>query len=180
MNLPTICNSSKKLRISYLSLINHMARIDGQLDEKEISLLKKMILKFCLRDQDSKQIFTNKDFSKEQIDKTFDQLKKDNLHYSFILDLIAMALADGVILQPEKIMLAQISGLLGLTNDEFYNLINFSQATSKIESNVCIDPMYQYVIDMFFVWIKNKKVTLYQETTLSINNKVDAFLKYDL
>ena len=91
-----------------------------------------------------------------------------------------MALADGVILQPEKIMLAQISVLLGLTKDEFYNLINFSQATSKIKLNVCIDPMYQYVIEMFFVWVKNKKVTLYQETTLSINDKVDAFLKYDL
>ena len=180
MNLPTICDSRKKLRISYLSLINYMARIDGQLDKKEISLLRKMILKFCLLDQDSKKIFTNKEFSKKQINKIFCQLKKDNLHYSFILDLIAMALADGVILQPEKIMLAQISVLLGLTKDEFYNLINFSQATSKIKLNVCIDPMYQYVIEMFFVWVKNKKVTLYQETTLSINDKVDAFLKYDL
>ena len=75
MNLPTICDSRKKLRISYLSLINYMARIDGQLDKKEISLLRKMILKFCLLDQDSKKIFTNKEFSKKHykahVDKPF-------------------------------------------------------------------------------------------------------------
>jgi uncharacterized tellurite resistance protein B-like protein len=180
MNLPTICDSSKKLRISYLTLINYMAGIDGQLDNKEISLLRNMIQKFSLSEQDSKKIFIEQKFSKNQIDKIFSHIKKDNLHYSFILDLIAMASADGVILQPEKLMLAQISGLIGLTNDEFYNLINFSQATSNIKLDGCIDPMYQYVITLFFDWVKNKKVILFQETTLAIDDKVDAFLKNDL
>ncbi len=180
MNLPTICDSSKKLRISYLTLINYMASIDGQFDEKEIGLLRKMILKFSLSEKDSKKIFVEQKFSKKQIDKTFSHLKKDNLHYSFILDLIAMASADGIILQPEKLMLAQISGLIGLTNDEFYNLINFSQATSNIELNDCIDPMYEYVITLFFDWVKNKNVILFQETTLAVDNKVDIFLKNDL
>lgn len=169
-----------KTRLKYLSLVGYMARIDGQLDEEEIALLKKMSNRFKMSQAHQKQIFSEQTFSKQQIEVVFNELKEKNLQYSFILDLITMAIADGIILEPERLMLAQISGLIGLKHEEFHNLINFAQATSNLAEGGNSDPMFQYVIEMFFKWARNKDVRLYKQTTFAINDKVDAYLKEDL
>ncbi len=180
MRLPDICRTSIKTRLKYLSLVGYMARIDGQLDEKEISLLKKMSNRFQMSEPQEELIFSDKTFSEQEIEKIFIELKEKNLQYSFILDLITMAIADGIILESERMMLAQISGLIGLQPEEFHNLVNFAQATSNLAEGGNSDPMFQYVIDMFFQWARNKDVKLYKQTTFAINDKVDAYLKEDL
>lgn len=180
MKLPDINRTSLKTRMKYLSLVSYMARIDGQLDDAEINLLKKMASRFNLSPDQQEGILAEKDYSESEIEEIFVELKTNKLQYSFILDLIAMAIADGVIMEPERLMLAQISGLIGLEHEEFHNLINFAQATSNLDEDDHNDPMYQYVIDMFFVWARSKDVKLYKQTTFAINEKVDASLKNDL
>lgn len=180
MRLPDICRTSKKIRLKYLSLVGYMARIDGQLDEEEISLLKKMSNRFQMSKEQEKAIFSDQTFSEKEIETIFGELQDKNLQYSFILDLIAMAIADGIILEPERLMLAQISGLIGLQPEAFHNLVNFAQATSNLAEGGNHDPMFQYVVDMFFQWARNKDVKLYKQTTFAINDKVDAYLKEDL
>ncbi len=163
--------------MKYLSLIAHMARIDGKFDRNEIALLKKMATQFEMSDKHKDQIFAKQSFSNKQIKAIFQDLKENNLHYSFILDLIAMAIADGVILDQERMMLTQIASLIGLRHEEFHKLINFAQATSNIDDDNHTDPMFQYVIDMFFLWARQKDVKLYKQTTFALNEKVDASLK---
>ncbi|MBU2644918.1 TerB family tellurite resistance protein [bacterium] len=180
MRLPDICRTSIKTRLKYLSLVGYMARIDGKLDKEEIGLLKKMSKRFQMSEEHQKIIFSEQTFSDQQIEEIFAELKEKQLQYSFILDLIAMAIADGIILEPERLMLAQISGLIGLQHEAFHNLVNFAQATSNLSEDKNSDPMYQYVIDMFFTWARNKDVKLYKQTTFAINDKVDAYLKEDL
>jgi len=180
MRLTDICRTSNKIRLKYLTLVGYMARIDGQLDEEEISLLKKMCGRFQMSEEDVKQVFSDQTFSEREIEAIFEELKEKGLQYSFILDLIAMAIADGIILEPERLMLAQISGLIGLKPEEFHNLVNFAQATSNLAEEGNSDPMFQYVIDMFFKWARNKDVKLFKQTTFAINEKVDAYLKKDL
>ena len=180
MRLPDICRTSIKTRLKYLSLVGYMARIDGQLDDEEIALLRKMSIRFEMSEKHQKQIFSDQTFSEKQIEVVFNELKEKNLQYSFILDLIAMAIADGIILEPERLFLSQISGLVGLKHEEFHNLMNFAQATSNLAESGHSDPMFQYVIDMFFKWARNKDVKLYKQTTFAINDKIDAHLKEDL
>ncbi|NQU64934.1 MAG: TerB family tellurite resistance protein [SAR324 cluster bacterium] len=180
MRLPDICRTSIKTRLKYLSLVGYMARIDGQLDKEEVALLKKMSNRFQMSEKHEKQIFSEQTFSKQQIEEVFNELKEKDLQYSFILDMIAMAIADGIILEPERLMLAQISGLIGLKHEEFHNLINFAQATSNLTEEGNSDPMFQYVIEMFFKWARNKDVRLFRQTTFAINDKIDAYLKEDL
>ncbi len=91
-----------------------------------------------------------------------------------------MAIADGVILEPERMMLAQIAGLIGLPHEDFHNLINFIQATSNLDDDNHNDPMFQYVIDMFFQWARQKNVKLFKQTFFAINEHVDAALKKSL
>lgn len=180
MRLPDICRTNVKMRVQYLSLIGYMARIDGQLDDEEISLLQKMTDKFNISKKHHEQIFGDQTYTEKQIEEIFHDLKAKHLQYSFILDLIAMAIADGVILESERLMLAQITGLVGLKHEEFHNLINFAQATSSLKADNHTDPMFQYVIDMFFQWARKKEVRLFKQTTFAINERVDAALKNDL
>ena len=177
MRLPDISKKGIKIRAEYLSLIGYMARIDGEFDKKEVTLLRKMVTDFKISEKYKEQIFSKKPFTDQQIKETYNKLKSNNLHHSFILDLIAMALADGVILQTERMMLIQIAELIGLEHDEFHRLINFAQATSNLNEDNHNDPMYQYVIDLFFQWARHKDVKLYKQTTFALNEKVDAFLK---
>lgn len=180
MILPDINKKRTNLRVQYLSLIGHMARIDGKFDEKEKNLLKKMADRFQLSEKNKQLIFSQKKFDEKQINDTFQELKKNKLHYSFILDLISMAMADGIILEPERMMLSQVARLIGLKHEEFHNLINFVQATSNLNDDNHNDPMFQYVIEMFFEWARQRDVTLYKQTTFAINDKVDWLLKKDL
>ena len=180
MTLPSICESNEELRIQYLFLIKHMAKIDGHFDIDEITLLEKMASRFGISKSRYKEIFEEKDFSEQQVRSAFQNLKKDNLHYSFILDLITMAAVDGVILDAEKVMLSRIADLAGLNNYEFYNLINFVRVTSRINEGRKIDSIFQYVIDSFFEWVRKRKIVIFRETTLALNQKIDAQLKHDL
>jgi tellurite resistance protein len=180
MRLPDITNKKVKLRVQYLSLIGHMAKIDGTFDRTERSLLEKMTSRFKLSEKWKSQIFETNEFSDVQIKEIFEDLKENRLQYSFILDLIAMATADGIILEPERLMLSQISRLIGLKHEEFHSLINFAQATSNLNDDNHNDPMFQYVIEMFFKWARKKNVRLYKQTTFAINDNVDTLLKKDL
>ena len=126
------------------------------------------------------EIIERKDFSKKEINSAFCKFKEVDLHYSFILDLIAMAAADGVVLDSEKLLLAQIAKWIGLDNYEFYNLVYFVFVSSCIDKKGMIDPIFQYVIENFTQWVKRRKVAIYQETTLSTCQEVDSHLKRGL
>jgi uncharacterized tellurite resistance protein B-like protein len=181
MKLPDICQTGQDIRAQYLALVGYMARIDGQLDDKEIALLKRMAVRFAISDRQQEQLFSNQTFSTKEIEAIFRTLQENQLQYSFILDLIVMAIADGVLQEAERLMLAHIAGLIGLQHEAFHNLINFAQATSSLDENGGhTDPMYQYVIEMFFHWARSSDVKLYQQTTFAINEKVDRALKKDL
>ena len=168
------------MRVQYLTLIGHMARIDGKFDKKEALLLQKMANQFKIAKKHHDAIFKKQEISNRKIKSIFNELKANQLHYSFILDLIAMATADGIILEPERLMLSQISRLIGLKHEEFHNLLNFAQATSSLNDDNHNDPMFQYVIEMFFRWARQKDVKLYKQTTFAINEKIDKTLKEDL
>ena len=180
MKLPDIRRKRVKLRVQYLSLIGYMARIDGNLDKQEIELLNKMVQQFQISKKHETTIFAKQDFNQAKIKTVFQDLKSNQLHYSFILDLIAMATADGIIMEPERLMLSHISRLIGLKHEEFHNLINFAQATSNLTEDNHDDPMYEYVIEMFFQWARQKDVKLYRQTTFAINDNIDTTLKMNL
>lgn len=180
MRLPDISKKTVKLRVQYLSLIGHMARIDGRFDQKEKALLRKMVAQFKISEKYTNEIFAEHLFDDQKIQEVFIDLKNNKLHHSFILDLIAMAIADGVILEEERMMLSQIAELIGLNHEEFHKLINFAQAASSLSDNEHNDPMFQYSIDMFFQWARQKDVKLYKQTTFALNEKVDDYLKTDL
>lgn len=180
MELVDITIKDLNSRIQYLSLIGHMARIDGELAEEEITLWNDMANRFDIPELHKEKIYFDRKYSEDEVEEVFQKLRNQDLHYSFFLDLLAMALVDGVILEEERLMLLHICELIGISHQSFHNLINFSQATASIDVESPIDSMFSYVIEMFFQWASQSHVTIYKQTTLAVDPKVDKYLKEGL
>lgn len=180
MRLFDITKHSLKARVLYLDLISHMAQVDGSLEKVELAHLRFLLGSFEVPEKYHSGIIANTSYQPEQITVAFEDLKQRKLHYSFFLDLVVMAMADGVLQDAEKRFLAQIRNLIQIPAVDFHNLINFAQTTGSLDLNAVIDPMYSYVIDGFFAWARHGQVKLYRQTAFALNPKVDAHLKANL
>ena len=180
MRLPNICNQPVKIRVIYLSLISYMARIDQTIDDEELRHLTTLSQRFSIPAKYQGQIFTDIALSPTEVESGFTELAERKLHYSFFLDLVVMAMADGVLMEEERIMLAQIQRLIQIPSVDMHNLLTFAQTTIGLDINVMVDPMYSYVIDNFFNWAGQSHVRLFKQTSFSINPKTDEYLKAQL
>ncbi len=180
MRLANINRISVKIRVKYLSLICYMARIDAELDPTEEAHLKKLISLFEVKPKYEAEIFALRDYSPAEIEQDFAELKEKGVAYSFLLDLIIMAMADGILLEEERLMLSHIINLLKLPAADYHNLINFAQSTSSLSLESMNDPMFSYVIDSFFSWGRQSQVKLFKQTSFAIDPKVDHYLKTEL
>ncbi len=180
MHLPDICRQPIKIRVVYLSLISYMARIDQAIDETELRHLTDLVTRFQIPAKYKGQIFTEVDLSAKEVDEGFMRIAERKLQYSFFLDLIVMAMADGVLMEEERKMLAQIQKLIQISSVDMHNLVTFAQTTLGLDPNAMIDPMYSYVIDNFFNWARQAQVKLFKQTSFSINPQMDEYLKAQL
>ena len=180
MNLADITEKKPEIRATYLRLISHMASVDGDLDEKELKHLKGLTEAFQIPEKYQEEIFQEGTLSKSEVEEGFVALKKEHMEYSFFLDLINMAMADKVLMEEERRMLAHIQSLIGISSVDFHNLMNFAQTTISVDLNAVIDPMYSYVIENFFGWARQGHVTLFRQTSFAVEPKVDEYLKGQL
>ena len=158
MRLSDITKHSLKARVLYLDLISLMAQVDGSLDKVELEHLHFLLQSFQVPEKYHARIVAKSEYQPEQISSAFEDLKQRKLHYSFFLDLMVMAMADGVLQEEEKRFLAQIRNLIQIPAVDFHNLLNFAQTTGSLDLNSVIDPMYSYVIDGFFSWARRKDI----------------------
>lgn len=180
MKLKDIRKTPISTRIAYLKLIAQMAAIDNNLEGNELELLERMITRFEIKENDRQTILRRQIIPEEEFNSMIKELKAKKLHYSFMMDLIAMAVVDGIIMDTERILLAQVMELLNIHTEEFHNLLNFAQIVSHASTDYPIDPMYSSVINMVLRWAKSKNVHLYQQTTFAIAEEIDIELKEQL
>ena len=180
MRLANIFNKSIKLRVKYLNLLCYMARIDGDLDEVEKSHLTSMTAHFEISQKYQDQIFATINYSEAEIADIFNDFTKHGVAYSFLLDLIVMALADGVLQEEERLVLAHIVKLIKLPAADYHNLINFAQSTNSLNLETMVDPMFSYVIDSFFSWGRQSHVKLFRQTSFAVDPKINLYLKNKL
>ena len=180
MRLANISNKSIKLRVKYLNLLCYMARIDAELDEVEKGHLTSMTAHFEIKQKYHDQVFEIVDYSQSEIADIFGDFTKQGVAYSFLLDLIVMAMADGVLMEEERLMLAHIVKLIQLPAADYHNLINFAQSTNSLNLESMVDPMFSYVIDSFFSWGRQSHVKLFRQTSFAVDPKIDLYLKNKL
>jgi len=180
MNLADITQVAVNSRFLYLQMVGHMASVDGNLDDSELELLTNMIHRFELSQEMEAELLKLPRLSDEQIKDGFNEIQSENLQYSFILDLIIMAMADGFLHDAERVYLAKINDWIKIPRADFHNLIYFAQTATMIEDTKNIDPMLQYVIDNFYLWARQSHINLFHQTHFAKSESVDQYLKNEL
>ena len=180
MNLPDIALAPKYSREVYFSLLTHMAHVDENLDESEVELLKSEAKRLGLNESDAKTIMARGKMDESEVDRGFDAIRKERMEYSFLLDLIFMAMADGFLHDNERVYLAKINDRVAVSRADFHSLVYFAQSSLGVKSPDEIDPMVEYMIENFFRWARQDHVRLYRQTTFALNEEVDLFLKNEL
>ena len=180
MNLPDITDTSKDIRLLYFQMISHMANVDQDLDESEIALLRSEVVRLGLTESEGETIIAQGSLDEETIKRGFTSIKEARLEYSFLLDLIFMAMADGLLHDAERVYLAKINDWVSIPRADFHSLVYFAQSSLNVESPEDIDPMVDYMIQNFFRWARQEHVQLYQQTTFALNQEVDQYLKNEL
>src|SRR3989339_1173445 len=154
MNLADITRVPEEIRFLYLRLVSHMASVDGELAESELALLNNMIVKFKIPKKHQKTILGSTALTEAEVKSGFEELRTNQLHYSFLLDLIIMAMADGYLHDAEKVFLAKVNDWVKIPRAEFHNLIYFAQSAASVGDTSNIDPILSYVFENFFRWAR--------------------------
>jgi len=180
MNLADINQVAVNSRFLYLQMVGYMASVDGDLDHSELELLTEMIQSLQLPEDLATEVLKLPRLDDDQLKSGFEQIQSENLQYSFVLDLIIMAMADGFLHDAERVYLAKVNDWVKIPRADFHNLVYFAQTANSIVDPKNIDPMAQYVIDNFFLWARQSHINLFQQTHFAQNESIDQYLKNEL
>jgi len=180
MKLSDIRKTPMISRVNYLKLVAHMASIDGSTEGGELDLIQRMADRFEVKELAKKQIMEMNRLAENEITLMIKDLKAKKLQYSFLMDSIAMAVVDGVVMDSERLLLSRMLDQLDINIEVFHNLLNFAQIVSQASADYPIDPMYSSAINIVLQWGRQRKIKLFQQTTFAISEVIDAELKMQL
>ncbi len=186
---PDICGYSWQKRRDYLVLVAAVAAADGELHADELSLiaavamadddlhpdelalLERWIAQFRLGPQSRKAVLAivrrKVHPNCEAIER---RLGRSDLRYSLMLDLMSMAMADGVLMDKEIHMLRGISRNLAVDPFDFNILIEFVHAAHQAAQLSNPEPLYEHNIESAFELLAKKKVRLFPHTLLCVSS----------
>lgn len=181
MTLLNICDVvSLENRVKYLSLLCRMASVDGKISQDELMFLKYKVDQFQIPSDRESDICNSANYIELDCNSVFNDLKENELEYSFFMDLIAMAMVDGVVMESERELLLRVLNRTKLSLEEYHNMINFAQVVIYSSADYPIDPMYSSIIEMQFHWLTQNKIKLFWQTTFAFAVEIDMKLKHQL
>ena len=160
-------------RRDYLMLVAAVAVIDEELHPDELALLNRWMDQFKLPPKSReavKGILDRKPLARPAVEY---RLSKTNLVYSLMLDLMGMAMADGVLMDNEIHLLRGIARNLEIDPIHFNILIEFIHSAHQASQLDNPEPLYEHNIDSAFKLMKAKKVRLFAHTLLCVSS--DSF-----
>jgi len=176
--MPNIARYPFQERCDYLMLVAAVAASDGYVNPDELTLLRSWMDSFELSDkgrQEVMEVIQNQPLSLESIQK---RLAKSELVFSVILDMMGMAMADGVLMDKEIALLRDVSQQLKITKRDFDILIEFVHSAHQASTLRNPEPLYEHNIDSAFTLMRKRKVRLFPHTLLCATSpEYDQHLK---
>jgi hypothetical protein len=106
------------------------------------------------------------------------RLARTDLACSILLDMMGMAMADGVLMDNEILLLQGVAEALGVDPIQFDVLIEFVHSTHQAAQLTNPEPLYEHNIEAAFQLLKKHRVRLFPHTLLCVSNpRYDAELK---
>lgn len=177
-NLPKISDYSWQRRRDYLMLVAAVAAADGKLHKYEAQLLDRWFEDFNLPPKSREAVMG---VAKKKLDnqhKIEKRLGKTDLAYSLILDMMGMAMADGVLKDKEIALLRGVADSLDVDPIHFNILIEFVHSAHQASKLNSPEPLYEHTIESAFELLMEQKVRLFDHTLLCVSSeKADHQLK---
>ena len=153
-------------RTDYLLLVAAVAAVDGVLPKEERVLLDRWIEDFRLPPKGRDKVKAAARREHLGLDKIQRRLAKTDLIYSLMLDMMGMAMVDGVLLDKEVDLLAEVAGNLKINPVDFDILIEFVHSSHQASLLSNPEPLYEHNIDSAFQLLRKRKVRLFPHTLL--------------
>ncbi len=165
--MPNMSDLPVDTRKEYLMLVASIASSDGTLDPKENSLLKRWIKDFELDESQGKKIM---DIAQQEElgnrDKIEKRMSDSGLTVSLMLDLMGMAMADGVLADEEIDLLRSVSQSLDMPATDFNIYLEFVHSAHQQATLPSPEPLFDHNIETAFKMMKSKNIQLYAHTLL--------------
>lgn len=88
-------------RAAYMKVVAYLAAVDGNLSSEEVYLLREMCVRYVLGPEMRGAVLAATVMDHAELGTTLERLATTDLKYSLLLDMCAVAYADGVILEVE-------------------------------------------------------------------------------
>ncbi len=154
----------------YLTLVAAVAASDGALHPDELALLEKWMAQFALAEKSRQVVLAAAKQVPPPLDAIKRRLAKTDLVYSLMLDMMGMAMADGVLMDQEILLLKEVAASLRLDPLDFGILIEFVHSAHQASLLNNPEPLYEHSIDCAFQLLRKKKVRLFPHTLLCVSS----------
>ena len=162
----------------YLTLVAAVAASDGALHPDELALLEKWMSQFALPEKSRQVVLAAAEQESLPLDAIKRRLANTDLVYSLMLDMMGMAMADGVLMDEEILLLNEVAGSLRLDPLDFGILIEFVHSAHQASLLNNPEPLYEHSIDCAFQLLHQRKVRLFPHTLLCVSSpEYDRHLK---
>ena len=167
--LPDILEYPWQKRRDYLILVAAVAAADNTLHKSELLLLEEWLKAFKLSDKSREKVLAvARGKFKPNRPSVERSLANSGLAYSLLLDLMGMAMADGVLMDKEIALLRGIAHNLKVDAIAFNILIEFVHAVYQSTTLDNPEPLYEHSIESAFDLLRKNKVQLFRHTLLCV------------
>lgn len=168
--LVDITRYSWQRRRDYLLMIAAIAASDSELHPDELSLLTKLMDTFRLPAKSREAVLAVAQRKPVQLAAIQKRLAKTDLAWSILLDMMGMAMADGVLMDDEIFLLQRVADGLGIDPIQVNILIEFVHSAHQAAQLTNPEPLYEHNIDAAFELMKVQGVKLFNHTAFCVSN----------
>ncbi|HKJ00136.1 MAG TPA: TerB family tellurite resistance protein [bacterium] len=169
-DLPDITRYPWQRRKDYLMLVAAVAASDDELHPDELALLRRWMDQFNLPPKSREVVLAIANRQPLKRDAIVRRLRQTDLTYSLMLDLMGMAMADGVLMDKEIAMLRGVAEVLELDPIHFNIMIEFIHSAHQAAQLSSPEPLYEHNIESAFQLMCEQKVRLFKHTLLCVSN----------
>jgi len=166
VGLPQMRDFSWQRRRDYLLLVASVAASDGTLHPDELALLKRWMDEFELPEKSRQAVLAVANEGPVPPGRLERRLARTNLTYSLLLDMMGMAMSDGVLMDDEIDLLREVADGLHVDPIEFQILIEFVHSAHQAAQLSNPEPLFEHNIERAFDLLRKRKVVLFSHTLL--------------
>jgi uncharacterized tellurite resistance protein B-like protein len=164
--LPSIVKYSWRERRDYLMLVAAVAASDASLDPRELALLTRWLDEFHITPKSRREVLSVANREPVDLAAIQHRLARTDLVCSAMLDMMGMAMADGILMDDEILALQHIAAGLGVDPLHFNILIEFVHSAHQAAQLKNPEPLYEHNIEAAFELLRRKRVQLFPHTLL--------------